>query len=675
MRQFFIIILAAIFLVLIGCSKESLHDPADYLETYVNYWNKEQFSNMYALLSDETIGQYRSEDFIDRYKQVYEEIGMSELKVNFSGLPEEEIKNGIENKEITFQVEITMESIAGNISFTEPIMLSLVENEEDEEAKWVIHWSPTLILPNFTEESSIKIKKTKPRRGDILDRNRMPLAINDVAYEIGLVPDMMINEQQEINQTAQLLQMNTKDVERQLNADWVEPHHFVPIKTISNENDDIIQQLRDIPSVKINETEGRSYPLGEKAAHLIGYIGQVTAEELEELDPEQYHDTDVIGKRGLEQIFEERLRGEEGIVILAEEPNGNETVIVEKPVKNGEIITLTIDINVQEKVFDTYEKYSGTAVVLDPHSGEVLSLTSFPSFNPSEFTYGLSQSKWEKLLNDREQPLINRFTSSFAPGSALKPITAAIGLNNNVITHDEAIEIEGLKWGKDDWNDYQISRVSESTKPVDLKDAIVRSDNIFFAMKSLEIGGSTFETGLRSFGFEEDIPFSYPIKQSQISNSGTLNDDKLLANTSYGQGEIEVSPLHIALLYAAFVNDGNVIKPVLEINDIEKEFWLENVLSSEDATKLTEYLRSVVTDGTAKIANKNELEISGKTSTVELKLTQESKGHINSWFIGFPTKDEDIIIAMMLEKTDEEGSAVVTEAVADLLIDIKNNDF
>src|SRR5690625_1987664 len=197
--------------------------------------------------------------------------------------------------------------------------------------------------------------------------------------------------------------------------------------------------------------------------------------------------------------------------------------------------------------------------------------------------------------------------------------------------------------------------------------ALIRSDNIYFAMKSIEIGNDAFVKGLKELGFDESLPLNYPFKKSQISNSGSLNDELLLANTGYGQGEIEVSPLHIALLYTPIINEGNMIKPSILLDEKSGEVWQEQVISREDAQKINDYLREVVTEGTGKIANKKQLQISGKTGTAELKLTHDSKGHENGWFVGYPTKDEDILITMIMEKIEKEGSGIVAETVADLI--------
>src|SRR5699024_2019405 len=195
-----------------------------------------------------------------------------------------------------------------------------------------------------------------------------------------------------------------------------------------------------------------------------------------------------------------------------------------------------------------------------------------PSFDPNEFIYGISQSKWEELSDDTNQPLLNRFASTYAPGSAIKPVTAAIGLKNGSITHDEGIEISGQEWSKKGWGDVVVTRVSTTDKPVDLKLALTNSDNIYFAMKAVEMGSDDYIDGMKAFGFDDKLPVKYPIKKSQISNDGKM-DEILLANTSYGQGQVEMSALHLAFAYTPFLNDGNMIQPSFLEKDKTGEIW------------------------------------------------------------------------------------------------------
>lgn len=667
------LVLATFIIILSSCNKEELADPTKELDTYVAYWQDFAFDNMYKMLSPETQATYSGEDYIDRYEKIYHDLQINDLTVTYDALTEDDITAANETGEITIPLHVSMDSIAGEITFSEDITLHLHTDEDAEQKTWYIEWHPGLIFPELKDGGKITVQKEEPRRGEILDRNQMPLAINDIAYEVGVVPNQFQNEEAEKEKIASLLKLSRKALDEKLNASWVQPDFFVPLRIVPGWDESTLNQLRALPSVVTRETIGRTYPSGEAAAHLVGYIGQVTAEELKELKDKNYSEDDMIGKQGLEKIYEDVLRGEEGVKIIVEKEDANgkqeSIVIAEKPVKHGEHIQLTIDINLQEKIYKAYEdELTGTTAAINPKTGEILALVSSPAYDPNELTYGVTQSRWDTLMNDARKPFVNRFAATYAPGSVIKPIIAAIGLKNGSITHDEGIPIQGLTWKKDNWKDFHITRVSTSSKPVDLKDALVRSDNIYFAMKAIEMGDKSLVSGLRDYQFGEKIPLQFPIGISQISNSDTLSDEILRANTAYGQGEIEITSLHIALMYSSFVNEGNMIKPVLLSSDQTGEYWVENLLSKEDAQKMQTYLRAVVTDGTARAIDDEDLQIAGKTGTVELKQTYDAKGHENGWFVGYPSKKQDILIAMLIEHTEDKGtSGFVAKKVKEIM--------
>src|SRR5699024_8462306 len=365
--------------------------------------------------------------------------------------------------------------------------------------------------------------------------------------------------------------------------------------------------------------------------------------------------------------------GENGMKIVVTNEGEEDVVLAETPKKDGEDIEITINSFVQQEVYESYGKEAGTASAIDPKTGETLALVSSPALDPHDFAYGISQDKREQLENDAQQPLLNRFSATFAPGSVMKPISAAIGLNDGSLDPNEGIEINGLTWDNG-WEDYQVKRVSESNKPVDLPDALKRSDNIYFAMKAIDAGIDNYTKGLHNFGFGEEFPFAYPFTQSSISADGEIDNEVLLANTSYGQGEIEISSLHLALAYTPFLNDGNMLKPTLLTSEKTGEIWKEDLLSKEDAELVQDILHQVVEDGTATKAQRDDFDISGKTGTAELKVSSDAKGHDNGWFVGYPTDDQDILIAMMIEKVEDLGaSGYVASQVADLLVEIKKD--
>src|SRR5699024_5177346 len=229
-------------------------------------------------------------------------------------------------------------------------------------------------------------------------------------------------------------------------------------------------------------------------------------------------------------------------------------------------------------------------------------------------------------------------------------------LKNGMITHDEGIEINGKDWSKKGWGDAVITRVSTTNKPVDLKLALENSDNIYFAMKAVEMGSDKFIKGMKDLGFNEKLPIKYPIQKSQISNDDKI-DEILLANTSYGQGQIEMSALHLAFAYTPFLNEGNMIQPSFLKEDKQGEIWEADLLSKKDAKKMKDYLQSVVENGTASNAKDKDLTISGKTGTAELKASKDTEGDQNGWFVGYPTDDENILIAMMIEDVENDGGS------------------
>ncbi len=636
-------------------------------ETYISHWNNEEFSDMYNLLTTDSKTEFAKEDFVDRYEKIYKDINVENLDVSYKIPNEAEIEKS--DKQVDIPIEVSLDSSAGPISFTEKLTFIYEEKTKDEKASWKAKWTPSLIFPELKDGGKISIIKVPPIRGDILDRNEMPLALNDKTYEIGIIPGNFTDEKSEKKRLANLLNMSVEKIDNALDQSWVEDNLFIPLKKVQKDDSSTINKIADIPAAAQNEVDVRTYPLGPAAAHLVGYIGKVNAEDVKE--HKGYKEGDSIGKRGLEQLYEKELKGTSGTKITVIHEDNSDTILAEKPANNGETISLAIDVNIQEDVFDSFDGKAGTASAIDPKTGEVLALVSSPAFEPNSLVYGLNQAQQEDLENDPQLPLINRFSSTFAPGSVIKPITAAIGLKNKTIKPDEGLEINGLTWTKDNWGKSKVKRVSTSEAPVDLDDALVRSDNIYFAMQAVEMGGEKFAKGLKEFGFNSDIPASYPIKQSSISGDGTLSDEALLAHTSYGQGQIEMSALHLASSYSTIINDGDMLKPRILASD-KKEVWKDDLLSKDQSEMLQKTLRSVVTDGTAKVAKKADFPIAGKTGTAELKSSLGKGGSENGWFIGYPDDQKNIVIAMMVEEVQDEGaSTMVAEKVTDILIDLR----
>ena len=453
--------------------------------------------------------------------------------------------------------------------------------------------------------------------------------------------------------------MSTGQIENALNATWVQPEHFVPIKKIPADQRDLLEEAVAIDGVVNRKAKARQYPLGEAAAHLIGYVGPITAEELEKREGEGYGTNDVIGKRGLEQVLEKRLKGESGVKIYVKKEDGTQETIAEKEVKNGEDIKLTIDRTVQGTIFAQMDGEAGTAAAIDPITGETLALVSTPSFNPNKLTLGATSAQWKELEDNEQNPLLNRFSATYAPGSVMKPITAAIGLQQGAIDWKKTINVDGLKWQKDSsWGSYHVTRVSDKPN-VNLDRALLYSDNIYFAQAALSIGKDKFLTGLEKFGFDsKEFKYAYPI---QISKAGKIDSDVALADSGYGQAQVETNVLHLASTYTFLVNNGNMIKPVLLADEEKGQVWQKDLVSAGDADKISAALQRVVQDpaGTANAGNIEGYSIAGKTGTAELKRAQGEKGTEYGWFVAYNTENPSLLIAMMIEGVEGRGGSTV----------------
>ena len=277
---------------------------------------------------------------------------------------------------------------------------------------------------------------------------------------------------------------------------------------------------------------------------------------------------------------------------------------------------------------------------------------------------GISSEKYSQLESDKKQPLLNRFAAAYSPGSTIKPIVAAIGLNTGKLDPDKKMNIKGLKWSKGkEWGNVSITRVSDPGHPVDLQTALQISDNIYFAQTALAIGDKDLINGFKTLGIgEEKFPLEYPIRSSQYSNSGKLESSKLLADTGYGQGEVLMSSVHLASIYGTIVNDGKLMKPRLYL-DTESAVWHDGFITKEQAKVLKTDLRKVVTNGTAKSANTPKLELAGKTGTAELKSTQGEKGVENGLFVAYDQKNPKAVMALLIEDVQNNGGGKNVQSI------------
>ena len=282
---------------------------------------------------------------------------------------------------------------------------------------------------------------------------------------------------------------------------------------------------------------------------------------------------------------------------------------------------------------------------------------------------GLSNEQWTSLNEDENKPMYNRFRQVWCPGSTFKPITAAIGLESGAIDPTEDYGNVGLSWQKDaSWGSYYVTTL-HAYEPVILQNALIYSDNIYFAKAALKIGSEEMERSLDKFGFNEDLPFEIKMAQSQYSNTDSIETEIQLADSGYGQGQILINPLHMACIYSAFCNEGNIVKPYLIYQqDTTTQYWIKEAFSQGTAAQVLEGLKKVINNpnGTGYAAHRDDIMLAGKTGTAEIKATKEdTSGTELGWFAIFTpeksTENPILIISMTEDVKGRGGSGYVVE--------------
>lgn len=628
--------------------KQLKDKPEEILKEYISKINEEKYNEMYGMLDENSKNKISEEDFVSRNKKIYEGIDLSNIEIEIK-----DVEKSGSKRIITYTTK--MDAAGGGFRFDNKVTLN-------NENGYKIAWSSKLIFPELEDTDKVRVSTSKPTRGKILDRNGKELAGEKTASSIGIVPGKLgENKDEDISKIAELLGTTMDSINKKLQAGWVTDESFVPIKTVSSSENELKDKLLQIKGIKITSTKVRNYSLGEAAAQLTGYVQTITKEELEK--NEGYTSTSLIGKAGLEKKYEDRLKGKNGVEIYIEDKDGKrkETLLKQDKV-DGENVKLTIDSDLQQNLYNELKNDEGLFVVMNPSTGEILALVSTPSYDTNKMVLGVSTDEWNEISNNEKTPMLARYLQKYCPGSTFKPITGAIGLSTNSISTEDTFNYSGLSWQKDEsWGTYNITTLTAYNGAKNLKNALIHSDNIYFAQVALKIGAQNLTQYLDKLKFNEDIGFDLSIAKSRYSNNDKIEKETLLADTGYGQGQILVNPIHMASIYSAFYNDGNMIKPYLEFKeDVSPTILVEEAFSKEIANEVKDDLIQVVEnpEGTAKDMKVNGITIAGKTGTAELKSSKEEKADTIGWFDCFTVNDDNPYLFIgMVEKANANGGS------------------
>lgn len=584
-------------------------------------------------------GGYTKKSLIARNTAVFDRVGASDIKIS-------KLKVGkVQGTYATLTFTATMQTKIGKLKAQHyETTINKAGNA------WKVHWTPALLFPQMSGDDTLQLTTIPATRGQIYDRNHQLLAKNGTVIQAGLIPGQLgtgSTRTTNLQKIATAWDVKLTSLETLLKQSWVTDNTFVPVK--------VVTKTPTLTGTNYQTIGSRTYPLGEAAAQLIGYVGNATAEDIKKTPT--LTTASQVGKAGLEQTDDKQLRGTDGgeLYIL----HGKQaTVLLKTKAKDGKDLTSTIDATKQKAAYTALNNKAGAVVTMDPKNGELLTLASAPSYDPNKFVNGISQTDYDTYANNKSLPFVSRFAQRYAPGSTFKMLTAAIALQNKTITTSTTKSISGLKWQENSsWGSYKVTRTVDAS-PENMTQALVNSDNIWFAQTALKMGASAYLKGLAPL-FKTQATLPVTQNKVQISNSGKLATDTLLADTAYGQGQLLLSPIQQAAMYSSIANGGVMQQPTLIKN---QKATRTTVFDQSDANAVKTALTHVVSDatGTAHGLAISSHNIAAKTGTAELKLKQDTDGKQNGFLVAMDADNNSYLTVALLENN---GSGPVVTAI------------
>lgn len=624
-------------LALFGCGAKDGMEPDDAALRFIELLNGGDYEAAYALLTDAAMETVSEEDFIKKYGGIFSGLTVKEVIIGENSFTQSAMY-------ATFAYTATYRTAAyGDI--TKSYSMSL----HSEGGEWRIEWTPSLIFPEMTWRDSVYARVIKAKRGEIFGSDGTLLAGNIAGNTAYADRSKIEDDDSFCAAAAPILGMTAEEVKKCFDATTA---NIVTIKAWRSGElpEETRQSWLALAGAGVDDssfTVFRTYPLGEAFFHLIGYVGRVTKEEMDSFagtEKEKLYDGDsYIGKTGLELSCEDELRGTDGYEVYVSGENGKINIIPTVKAVDGNDLWLTIDARDQQAAYDLLSGYlmdeqGGSIIQIDPQTGAVQVMVSYPSADPNAFVIGVSSEYYNYLLSDTAyQPLFNRcITGRYPPGSIVKPFTALAAMEGGAITKNSVFpySISDNKWRPDrtDWVYPAITRVKNRGDSCNLYNSIIYSDNIYFAWAAMELGQEKFfEFFENKLGWGESVPFELSVARAQIKKEKTEFNIKYLADSGYGQGEMLITPLQAALLYCSLSNDdGAMYRPYV----IEKRcngegnkyvvrqsagpaLWMNADYDPGVRGAIEQALSDVTTVGTAS-SLRPPFEMAGKTGTAEI---------------------------------------------------------
>lgn len=652
-------------------------DVENMVTAFMDAWQIEDYTTMYAMLTVNSKGSITEEEFTDKYLDI-----ATAMTLQFDPCIEYSILSTLTNPDdATVTVQVNYQTYLFE-TITREVELSLVKETDD----WFIQWDESVIMPDLTGSNTLEIVRETPSRGNIYDSDGDPIVAQEDVVAIAFVPGEL--DQDLISlfySTMADLTIYQSDEIIEI-VDNAESYDYITLGEVAQEEvDNKLSTLSAFTGVYLNYYTSRFYYDGGIAPQAVGHLTYISEEEVDTYLRMGYALNERYGSTGLEYSFEDELAGERGASLYLKDSNGQIiSKVAEKNASDGQSITTTIDSTLQYLLQQSLGDYAGAIVVMEVDTGKVISMVSNPQFDPnlldiSNENYFYADSPY---LED-DDPVFNRATNGQYPlGSVFKIITMAAALETGVFTAESeiycgyTIEVCG-----NELHDWTYEKDKPESGDLTLPEGLMRSCNPWFYY----IGEQLFLEGYtdaiaemaRSFGLGSVTGIEISEQPGNIPDSNTCELNTQLA---IGQGDMTVTPLQVATFISAVANGGTLYTPTLveEIGPdggtatytFEAEVAGTLPVSDENLTTIQEAMESVISDGRGtahSVLATLPYDVYGKTGTAS-----NSTGDSHAWFAGYTDENDpdhpDIAVVVILENAGEgsEMAAPVFRRVVSL---------
>lgn len=526
---------------------------------------------------------------------------------------------------------------------------------------------------DLASSNRLRMIRLLPPRGNIYDASGVPLAVNVRTFDIKGYP-MDLRTDEDFTTVSELFARHGIPMTPEKIKETVEKQYVAPYRAVSVATNLTLAQVSDlVMDVEFSErlfpspVWRRIYPAGALVAHVMGYVGEITRDELEDQRDLYYQAGDIIGKSGIEAQYEEELRGVVGDQVVEVDSRGRRLrdVNYNDPQKGGDI-RLTLDLAAQREASRLMDGKRGAIVAMDVNDGSVVAFFSSPTYDPNPLTWGISNKEWSALLSDPARPMMNRaMGGTYPPGSTFKVVTASAILMENVATEKDTTFCPGsFTLGPQTFRCWRRSGHGSENIIGALRD----SCDVYFYQMSVKLGIDKLIKWSAAFGVGERSGIDLPgesrgniagreWKKARFKENWYQGDT---VNYSIGQGFLLMTPLQLARVFAAFANGGKLIVP--RLNSEREPEWTEVPLKKPYLDIVNRGIREVVTRGTGRIAGTYGVHVAGKTGTA-----QNPHGDDHAWYVGYTPVDKPKYVVSVLVEGGGGGSSVAGPLAGQML--------